>query len=338
MNKRILDLYNWWAILLAITVFSMLYLFLLYPWMNRWGVSESESVMALPGDGAVEVLVITSTRGVTIHASAEEVWKWVVQLGQERAGFYSNDWLENLTFTDIHNANEIRPEWQHRYLGDKVLGAGGPIYGESSFWNVRVYEEGRAIYLWGSIVVLPIDPQTSRLLVRTYAPPPASPVMQTVAAFTYDWMHFVMERGMLLGIKARAEGTLDSGMLLRGFSNLGWMLSTVGMGYALFSRSRGWWWGLLPLGYAVSILVITKDSWSAMAGFLWWGIITAGFLLWGRAWWKGLLLSALAVILVFVIADQPHTTFGILFLLIEMSLLVLIRPLQRPAVALSPET
>ena len=237
-----------------------------------------------------------------------------MQLGQERAGFYSNDWLENLVLADIHNADEIRPEWQQHQQGDKVLGAGGAIYGESAFWPLRVYEAGKVTYLWGSIVVLPVDADTSVLIARTFTPP-ASPIAQTISAFTYDWMHFVMERGMLLGIKARAEQTLGADALWRALAALGWILATVIVGFILFARRRGWWWGLIPLAYALTILFFTGDFWSAMAGFLWWGIIIAGFVLWGRRWWKGLILAIVAVILTFVLADQPHTAFGIMFLL-----------------------
>jgi hypothetical protein len=87
----------------------------------------------------------------------------------------------------------------------------------------------------------------------------------------------------------------------------------------LFLRRRGWWWGLLPLAYALAILAITSDLWSAMAGFLWWGTISAGFLAFGRGWWKGLALAAVVVILTFVFAPQPHIAFGIMFLLFTVA-------------------
>lgn len=311
-----------------VAIVCAFYLTVLHPWMNRWGVTDAEASMSLPGDDAVDRVVAASTRGVAIHAPAKEVWKWVVQLGQERAGFYSNDWLENLVLADIHNAGEIRAEWQHRQKGDVVLGAGGVVYGETSFWRIPVYKEGQVIYLWGPIVAIPVDAQNSRLLVRTYAAP-ASPVMQMVSAFTYDWMHFVMERGMLLGIKARAEQTLGSDALLQVFSTVGWLLATMGIGGVLFARRRGWWWGLIPLAYAVSIIAFTRDIWSAMAGFLWWGIVAAGFILWGRSWWKGLLLAIVAVILVFVLAPQPHTAFGFIFLLMTLAIASLTLALQQ---------
>jgi len=321
MRLMLQKIYNWGFVLAVYVVFGALYLGILFPMMNRWGATNSEAVMSLPGDQAANGAKVTSTRAITIHAPAREVWKWVVQLGQERAGFYSNDWLENLTLADIHNADEIRPEWQQHQQGDKVYGAGGAVYGQTATWTIPLYDEGKATYLWGYIEVVPVDAQTSRLLTRSYAGTD-SPVALAINAFTYDWMHFVMERGMLLGIKSRAEQALGAYAFFRALAALGWVLATLGIGIILFARRRGWWWGLLPLAYAVSIIVITGDIWAALAGFLWWGIIAAGFILWGRGWWKGLLLSILAVILIFVLASQPHTVFGFVFLVISLSIMV----------------
>ena len=63
---------------------------------------------------------VTGTRAVSIDAPPEKVWPWLVQIGQDRAGFYSYTWLENLTLADIHNTFEIRPEWQGRKAKDIV--------------------------------------------------------------------------------------------------------------------------------------------------------------------------------------------------------------------------
>ena len=310
-------LFNWWSILAITAVFGILYMTVLHPWMNRWGMSDSDLNMTLEVDTAVSGQVITSTRGITINAPAAEVWKWVVQLGQERAGFYSNDWLENLVLADIHNSNEIHPEWQSRQQGDRVNGAGGAVYGQSSFWPVLMYEPGKIIFLWGGISVLPLDSQTSRIVTRTYAAP-ASPAAQVVSAFSYDWMHFVMERGMLLGIEARAEKTSGSRDILQGLAALGWVLATFEIGLVLFMRRRNWWWGLLALAYAAAILFFTGDGWASAAGFLWFGIITAGFLVWGSRWWKGLVVSIMAVITIFVLSNDPHTVFGLFFLALSL--------------------
>ena len=56
---------------------------------------------------------------VTIDAPRATVWAWLVELGQDRAGFSSYDWLERVFGADIRNVNEIRREWQTRRAGDR---------------------------------------------------------------------------------------------------------------------------------------------------------------------------------------------------------------------------
>ncbi len=35
-----------------------------------------------------------TTRAVTIAAPPEAVWPWLVQMGQDRAGLYTHNWVE----------------------------------------------------------------------------------------------------------------------------------------------------------------------------------------------------------------------------------------------------
>jgi hypothetical protein len=42
-------------------------------------------------------------------------------MGQDRAGFYTYEWLENRVLRlDIHNADRIVPEWQNVQVGDRL--------------------------------------------------------------------------------------------------------------------------------------------------------------------------------------------------------------------------
>lgn len=61
-----------------------------------------------------------SSHSVRIVAPPERVWPWVAQIGQERGGFYSYTWLENLIGCDIANADRVHEEWQHPEVGDQV--------------------------------------------------------------------------------------------------------------------------------------------------------------------------------------------------------------------------
>jgi hypothetical protein len=191
------------------------YLFKFRPWHLRWGATDEEIGRDLPGDELVPSPKQTSTRAVTIQAPIAEVWPWLAQLGQGRGGFYSYDWLENLIGCDIHNADRIIPEYQDLKLGDKVrLGPEG-----YPFYSVAAVEPGRVLVLragdptgasapidetW-AFLLEPIGETATRLIVRDrrdYEPTPGNFVMWQVIT---EPAHFVMERKMLLGLKARAE-------------------------------------------------------------------------------------------------------------------------------------
>ena len=60
------------------------------PWLLRWGATEEEVARAMPGD----LDHIGWTRAITIDATPEQIWPWLVQWGQGRGGWYSYDWLE----------------------------------------------------------------------------------------------------------------------------------------------------------------------------------------------------------------------------------------------------
>ncbi len=100
---------------------SGVYLLAVRPWMLSWGASRAERARSLPGDEIAPRPGAGPTRAVSIDASPQDVWPWVAQLGQDRAGFYSYAWLENLAGCELENANEIHPEWQRREVGELVM-------------------------------------------------------------------------------------------------------------------------------------------------------------------------------------------------------------------------
>jgi hypothetical protein len=74
------------------------------PWMARWGVEPHEVARPCGED----------------RASAEQMWPWLAQMGQDRGGFYSYEWLENLAGCRVRNADAVHPEWQHREVGEEI--------------------------------------------------------------------------------------------------------------------------------------------------------------------------------------------------------------------------
>lgn len=184
--------------------------------LRNWGATSEEREMTLPGDELIPEPADVITRGVTVRAPPGEVWRWLVQIGQDRGGMYSYDWLENLLRLRIHSAREIREEWQHLAAGDQVrLVPRGWLGVKDGFaLPVAKVEPGRAIVLreqppaqpWDAVWsfhLLPVDDRRCRLLSRSRAARQHGPARLVNSAV--EPVTLLMTRKMLLGIKARAE-------------------------------------------------------------------------------------------------------------------------------------
>jgi hypothetical protein len=183
------------------TASTALYAFAIRRWHLQWGAEPEDENGELPGDELLAKNGMRITRAVTINAPVEDVWPWLAQIGQDRGGFYSYEWLENLAGCKMKNATSIHPEWQHRELGETVhLHPAGGL-------RVTTFEPGRALGLegWGTFSLLP-NAERTRLISR-------GAIQPGFAAATYGVLleipHFLMERRMLLGIKERAERSRD---------------------------------------------------------------------------------------------------------------------------------
>jgi len=174
------------------------YLFGVRPWMRCWGATTEERKRPLPGDELVPDPAIDLTWSVTVDAPPEEVWPWLAQIGQDRGGFYSYAWLENLAGCRLRNADRVHPEWQYREVGERVMLH--PAIG----LELAYVQPNRALVLdgWGSFVLEPIDDDRTRLISRSRVPRGWTAVSY---ALFLEIPHFVMQRKMLLGIRERAE-------------------------------------------------------------------------------------------------------------------------------------
>lgn len=170
--------------------------------------TAAERDAPLPGDELVDATV-SATLAISIAAPPDRVWPWVAQIGQDRGGFYSYTWIENLLGCRITNADRVVPEWQVRSVGDRV-----PLHPDMAL-DVAWFDPPRALVLrspdderlpmrfsWGFLVDGRPD-GTTRLLTRErYSvdhPAAAVAVRALVAGST------IMGRRMLLGLRDRAE-------------------------------------------------------------------------------------------------------------------------------------
>lgn len=187
---------------------------LLTPWMDRWGATDAEVAATFPGDELLPDPASFVNRAITIDASPAEIYPWLLQLDAEKGGWYSYDWLEtNVLRCPMVNADRIHPEWQNRQVGDLVRmcpgEAGPPPYVVAQLHPQRAMvmghqENGQWVDLY-QFVITPQPDGTSRLILRTRT---------MMTGGLWDVIHpgvFIMEQGMLRGIKARAEGLAQAG-------------------------------------------------------------------------------------------------------------------------------
>jgi hypothetical protein len=180
------------------------------PRMLRWGATAREADANLPGDGLLGEFDSQATRAVTVLAPCEQVWPWLMQIGQDRGGFYSYTPLENLAGCEMPVVNRIIAEWPDRQPGDIVWMAPARLYGGEAYMRVALVETNRAFVLhregslW-SFILEPEGDDSCRLIVRTRTAEGAiggGPVLQKLF---WEPAHFVMERRMMLRIRELAE-------------------------------------------------------------------------------------------------------------------------------------
>lgn len=184
------------------------YLRVLRPWQLRWGASDAELTMALPGDDLVDEPTFNATRAITINAPAKDIWPWLVQVGLTRAGWYSYDWLDNLGH---RSAQRIIPELQDLEPGDVVPMSPDGKQGmrvhaldapRSMIWGTP----GQMTWVW---LLAPRRDGSTRVITRVryrYRWLSPSIAFSMLVEFTDIWMM----RKMLLNIRERAESTARS--------------------------------------------------------------------------------------------------------------------------------
>ena len=197
-------------LLLMILTIAALYWFPLRRYFRRWGTTPDDLARVMPGDTFIVNPTHSATHAVTVDAPPDDIWPWLVQMGYQRGGLYSYDWLDRLFgILDRPSADRVLPDFQHLAVGDRILL--GP--GEKQKLTVAALEPFRALVLsykehgfgwvW-QFGLYPLDNNRTRLVTRG-----AEHVPNTVGAWFFmrvmEPAAFVMTRRMLLGLKQRAE-------------------------------------------------------------------------------------------------------------------------------------
>jgi len=195
---------------LAVAAAVAAYAAIVRPWMLSWGATAAERSAPLPGDDVVPNARYVTTRAVTIDAPPDRIWPWLVQMGQDRAGFYTHNWVERLLRSGIKDVDAVHPEWQTLAAGD-LMRTNRDIGGKPMGWPVVSVDGPRSLVVRSksmpagtyAFVLDPIDADRTRLIVRDRA------AWQTqewpFAALIYEPLHAYMETGLMHGLKRRAE-------------------------------------------------------------------------------------------------------------------------------------
>jgi hypothetical protein len=208
--------------LLAAAVTAAAWAVVVRPRVLRWGATDEELRTPYPCAGLIRGGKRGATMAVTIKAPVAQVWPWLVQMGCDRAGWYSWDHLDN---AGRPSADRIHPEWQHIAPGDHL--ASKP--GGDTWFQVAALEPEQFLGLRASLDLLgrPYDPAATppryysdslwgfqlteptpgrtRLVVSGYAA--ARPATATAIGNLLFWepAHWIMQTRQFRRLKRRAE-------------------------------------------------------------------------------------------------------------------------------------
>lgn len=207
------------ALLGTLAALLLVLLTFVRPWYTTWGASADELWAPLPG--GVPSAIPSETRAIDIAAPPEQVFAWVAQLGQDRAGFYSYELLEDLAGCEMPNVQRLDPSLQHWSAGDELWMYPPSKLGGMGHAKLLYYQAGHALVFgtrsptdppdgaptgtW-SFIVEPTSTGASRLLTRAGGSSAPSLLGKAFNRAVFEPLHFAMERRMLEGIKGLAEG------------------------------------------------------------------------------------------------------------------------------------
>jgi hypothetical protein len=239
-------------------VLAMLFLTFAYlpSYTHTWGATIEEIARTMPGDEILRDPALTWTHGITIHARPEEVWPWIAQIGDDRGGFYSYTFIENLLAQEdlYHNASQIEPDFQDPQPGEGLI---------MDYLTIHTVEPGQYLlaqladvpelgwtWLWH---LYPLGEGDTRLVVRMHIQP--SPELDNPAlTYVMDVGGFVMERRMMQGIKNRAEERIEPAGI-EAIEIVLWLLALVAglAGAVLFLAQKAW-----PVPLLIAILAVSS--------------------------------------------------------------------------------
>jgi hypothetical protein len=216
------------AILSLVALLGSVYVFLIRPAQLHWGATPEELARPMPEDNIVPHPVFDATRAITIHATPETIWPWLVQMGFKRAGFYGYDLIENIgNGSNIRSATTILPAYQHPKIGDPlpISVADTLVFGSINpnswiVWRSR-NRPSDGVFIWE---LVPVNTDTTRLISRIRWRYASSAWFKALGVFT-EFADHVAVRRILKGVRDRAEGLASPPLWFEAFEIVGWLVA-----------------------------------------------------------------------------------------------------------------
>jgi hypothetical protein len=192
-------------------------------WCLRWGTTDTEVHATLPGDALFPGYASEATHAITIHASPQKIWPWLMQVGQDRSGFYSYTFLEDAFGCEMPKVEHLVPEWKPRTPGETVWFCNPKRYSGQGKMIPAVVDTDRAFAMvtpndWSSlqngghaqegIWSFTLQPSTdgqTRLIARIRGGTPPTLASRLLGRLFWEPAHFVMEQKMLRTIRDLSE-------------------------------------------------------------------------------------------------------------------------------------
>ena len=192
------------------------------PRLLRWGATDAEVRRPYPGADLVPGGRRGATMAVTIDAPPSAVWPWLVQMGCDRAGWYSWDRLDN---AGVASSERIVDDWQKIAVGDHLLSTPDG----HTWFEVAALEPERFLALRAAFDLRgrPFDPAgprpehftdtawcfaleplpgaRTRVVVSGYAAAEPRLLQAVIAAVVWEPTHWIMQTRQFANLKRRAE-------------------------------------------------------------------------------------------------------------------------------------
>ncbi len=188
--------------------------------LQNLGATKEERDKDWPGDALHDHIDHASTHAIEIDADPEQIWPWIVQIGRDKAGFYSYELVENLAGFRVTNRETLLPEYQTLSEGEFIsLHPNGegvyvamvkpPELLVCKTWESESELEEKRFSskdTW-SLYIVKGGERKSRLIVRSCKESLRPDFVQVILTLLFkDPVDFVMERKMMRTIKRLAEG------------------------------------------------------------------------------------------------------------------------------------